>query len=434
MFSVWQQKPWWIRLISITLTIAFINQDIVWAQEGTPVWSNKANGDNNLNADITIPKDVAITKEAFRGNNGDNKTIINIQDAHSSLTAQESISSILDSLVTNYDLKLVAIEGSSGYIDTSILKTFPDEKIRNNTARSLMAKGKMSAGEFYSITSNKNIALYGIENKDLYKENVEEFKKVYEANQSVSQDITNLLKTLNQIQDKIYSPELKALEYSSVLKEDSSISFTERWNYVRDLALKLNKDNGRAGLNLPYRRDANPSSLDIKDYTNLSKLEESIKLEKSISFDLANKERDALIDAISRSATKSDLEKLVLKSLSFKQGKISQGEYYLFLQGLAKDYSIDPDPYKNLIRFTDYSALYESIDLLEIFEEVKLLESQIKDKLFTTPEQKELHDILKCVNFIKDIFELKLTNFDFAELESSLKVCKPKQLKPLLTA
>ncbi|MFA6320648.1 MAG: hypothetical protein WCY36_02185, partial [Candidatus Omnitrophota bacterium] len=66
MLSAWHQKPWWIRLIAVTLTIAFIHQDIVWAQEGTPVWSKPSNGsfnvktpinNNNLNANIAIPKD-----------------------------------------------------------------------------------------------------------------------------------------------------------------------------------------------------------------------------------------------------------------------------------------------------------------------------------------------------------------------------------------
>ncbi|MDD5428492.1 MAG: hypothetical protein PHI58_04570, partial [Candidatus Omnitrophica bacterium] len=66
MLSAWQQKPWWIRLIAIILAAAFIHQDIVWAQEGTPVWSKPANGsfnvkapinNNDLNANIAIPKD-----------------------------------------------------------------------------------------------------------------------------------------------------------------------------------------------------------------------------------------------------------------------------------------------------------------------------------------------------------------------------------------
>src|SRR3989338_3941324 len=125
----------WIRTVAIVLVFAFIHQDLVWAQSGTPIWSKGTNGGFpfkpplNVNGGITIPKDVAITKEVFSASGA--KTIINIQDAHSSLGAQESIVSILDTLVTNYDLRVVAIEGSTGYIDTSLLKTFPDEKIRN---------------------------------------------------------------------------------------------------------------------------------------------------------------------------------------------------------------------------------------------------------------------------------------------------------------
>ncbi|MFH0764596.1 MAG: hypothetical protein V1927_06290, partial [Candidatus Omnitrophota bacterium] len=122
----------WIRIIALVLIVAFINQDIVWAQGGTPAWSKPAPSSNPPQSNqvriarITIPKDVAVTKEVYSSSQRTNeptnqRTIINIQDAHASLTAQESISSILDSLVTNYDLKLVAIEGSSGYIDTSIL-------------------------------------------------------------------------------------------------------------------------------------------------------------------------------------------------------------------------------------------------------------------------------------------------------------------------
>ncbi|MEI7463684.1 MAG: hypothetical protein WCK03_04805 [Candidatus Taylorbacteria bacterium] len=125
----------WIRTVASFIIVAFLNQDIVWAQGGNPVWAkppvvntaNKTQAD--LNTNIAIPKDVAVTKEAFDANS--DKTIINIQDAHSSIGAQESIATILDSLVTNYDLELIAIEGSTGYVDTSLLRTFPDEKVRH---------------------------------------------------------------------------------------------------------------------------------------------------------------------------------------------------------------------------------------------------------------------------------------------------------------
>ena len=372
---------WWIRIVAYIIIIAFLNQDLVWAQGGNPVWSKPVTSPTavtTVNGNINIPKDVAVTKEVYnasstprRGQQSNNslargesesepKTIIQIQDAHSSLTAQESIASILDSLVTNYDLKLIAIEGSSGYIDTSILKTFPDESIRKDTAKDLMARGRMSAGEFFTVTSNKPIKLYGIEDEKLYSKNVDQFRAIYRISQSAKDDLDRLTTTLDNLKDKIYSKELRQLESNSVLHEDGKISFTRRWGLVSELASKYN--------------------IDYKRYLNLSKLVESLRLEKEISFSGANKERDQLIDELSKKLDKKSLEELVLKSLSFKTNKITQSEYYIYLQDLASNNNIDPNPYKNLINYTQYITIYESIDLLEIFNEVKYYEESIIDK------------------------------------------------------
>ena len=103
----------WIRTIAILLTICFVHQDLVWAQGGTPIWAKGQGGSvagktEGADGQITIPKDVATTKEVYKSATGD-KTIINIQAAHASLGAQESKVTVIDSLETNYDLKDVAI-------------------------------------------------------------------------------------------------------------------------------------------------------------------------------------------------------------------------------------------------------------------------------------------------------------------------------------
>lgn len=382
----------WRGIVSFLLICAFAHQDIIWAQD----------------ANITIPHDIATVKQIYNSQSAgapgsQSKVVIQIQDAHSSLGAQEAISSVLDSLVKNYDLKLVAIEGSSGYIDTSVLKTFPDEKIRKNTAASLMSQGKMSAGEFYSIvTANKNIALYGIENKDLYRENREQFRRVYEARGAVSGDIDALIKELEDVRGKVYSEELKTFESHSVLKQDSKESLSERWAYISGLAKKFN--------------------IGYSGYPNLDRLSETIALEKKILFEKSNDQRDALIGALSKVASKPDLEKLIARSLSFKQGKESQAEFYLFLRSMAGDNSIDPEPYKDLIDFTEYIVLYDSIDLAGIFGEAKDLEDVIGEKLCASADQKRLREILKFARCVKDMFELKLTNSDFEYLDKSLKI------------
>ena len=417
-----QRNKKWLRIIALILTVCFIHQDLVWAQGGTPIWAKAPNGSfnfkaNGQNTPINIPKDIAVTKEVYNApsrttNDERRTTIINIQDAHDSFTAQESISSILDSLVTNYDLKLVAIEGSSGYIDTSLLRTFPDSQIRKDTAKYLMKKGKLSAGEFFSITSEKEIALYGIEDKPLYTENVEQFRKICAIKDATHKDIANLKATLDALKDKAYSDELKTLDKNSVLHKDGKIAFTDRWAYISALGEKFGVRYGQ--------------------YENLAKMVESLRMEKGLDFAKANKERDALIDILSKKMAKPDLEQLVLKSLAFKQSKISQGDFYLFLQELASRYGIDPVPYSQLINYTNYITLYESIDIPAIFEEIKNYEDAIKEKLFKNDDQKKLHDWSRFLDTVQDLYELKLTNSDLEAFISTKDNFNPETLSELI--
>ena len=415
-----------VRIVAILLTMTFGIQTMAQAQGGTPVWSKGASPSAaardydwglsakepvNIDNQIAIPKDIAITKDVYNAAGAD-KTIINIQDAHASLSAQDSIVSILDSLVTNYDLNLVAIEGSSGYIDTSILKTFPDENIRKETARYLMKKGRMSAGEFFSITSDKPIALYGIEDKPLYNENLEQFRSICEINESIRRDINGLLGALKSLQNKIYSKELMELDSNPALHSGGKIGFRARLEMVNNIAAK--------------------TAVDRKRYSNLSKLTESIKMEKAINFNKANRERDLLIDILSKSLPKEGLEQLVARSLSFKNGKISQGEYYLFLQQLAGKSALEPEPYKDFIKYTDYISLYESIGLLEIFEEFGDFEDSIKETLFRNDDERRLYSLSKCVSYIKSLFEMRLTGMDLKRFDRYLSLCGADTIAPFM--
>lgn len=383
-------KPW-VRALAIILIATFINQDIVWAQGSVGV---------------TVPKNIASTKEVL---NSGGKTIINIQDAHASVGAQESISAILDSLVNEYDLKVIAIEGSSGYIDTSLLKTFPDEAVKKQAASDLVKQGRMSAGEFFAITSSRPVAIYGVEDQPLYQENVSQFRSVYDANNKILKYMDSLSAALNALKEKVYSKELNELEASSAMHRDGKIDFSARWEELFRLARK-------AGLD--YRAA----------YTNIGKLVGSFKLEKKIDFDKANKERERLIDALTKKLPKKELEELVLKSVAFKAGKMSRSEYYIFLRSIARTPAVDPALYANLIAYTDYIVLYESIDLVELFSELKSFEGELAEKFLKNDYEARLYKFAKCVEFLKSVFSLKLMSEDFDYLSRNLETCNAQVL------
>ncbi|HPM43077.1 MAG TPA: hypothetical protein PLV52_04535, partial [Candidatus Omnitrophota bacterium] len=336
--------------------------------------------------------------QAPRNDDALGKTIINIQDAHAYLGAQESIVSILDTLVRDYDIKIVAVEGTSGYIDTSLLKTFPDQKVRDDTARSLMKEGKMSAGEFFSVTSEKPVALYGIEEDELYKKNVEELKIVCERGEAAGSDVKNALSLLRKLAGSFYSEELRALESNLSLYKEGKIPFKYLWSTLSPVAAK-------AGMNL-------------EPYKYLKKLAFLTNQEKSIDFEKANDERKAIISAITSKLIKNELEVFVSSIMEFKKGLVSSGDFHTYLKSTAERNGVDPKGFPSFFKYTEYISEYEKIDLPSIPQELRDYSVAIKNKLFRNDDEKELDLCIRFMEYAGGLFSLQLGNDEFSDLIS----------------
>jgi hypothetical protein len=236
-----------LRSISATLVVTFLLQDFAQAQGNQPLWthvtqaaeSTKKDSQDKLSS-IAIPYDSGLTRKAVA--RGTEEIIINIQDAHSKLGAQESIARILDNLVKNYNLNLVALEGSSGVVDTSLIGTFPIESVREKTGRYLMKEGQISAAEFYSILSKDKISLYGVEDPDLYKGNVEAFRELVEQKPAIRRNLAALKKAVLSLEASLYSEELKRLSDERLLKKNGDVKFTRYWQFASALAQQKGVD------------------------------------------------------------------------------------------------------------------------------------------------------------------------------------------------
>ena len=72
------------------------------------------------------------------------------------------------------------------------------------------------------------------------------------------------------------------------------------------------------------------------------------------------------------------LEGLVLKSVDFKDSRVSQAQFHEYITYLAEKHGISSDKYSNLIRFTRYITIYESIDLFRMFREMEDVEKEMR--------------------------------------------------------
>ncbi|MFH1846285.1 MAG: HAD family hydrolase [Candidatus Omnitrophota bacterium] len=404
-----RQKRIFFKTISLLVAILFFYEQMVWASGEPAIIEtdktvsgsyNNALFINSLNNSPNL-KNIARIENKYQSSEAEgNETIINIQDCHASLSAQYSIVNILKDLFQNYKVDVLGIEGGVGYIDTSILKTFPDEKIREKTADYLMKQGKISAGEFFSATTNEDIALYGVEDDELYQENLKMFRTIYEQNRGNLLFLSRVLKDLMKKETRIYSSELNSMIHKLRLHRDSKISFDIYWSFLEKLCFDKN--------------------IPTQDYLSVKSFTESISLEKNINFEKATFQRKELIDKIVAVSDKSGLAALVLKSLSFKRGEINEAAYHTWLMALAVKKKISAVNYKELLKYIDYVNKYHGLDVSGLQRELDIVEQKLLDELLLTKEQKELYKTIKFLEHIKMLFEIRLTNEDLAYVSGAL--------------
>ncbi|MFC1576615.1 hypothetical protein ACFL3J_02980, partial [Candidatus Omnitrophota bacterium] len=142
-------------------------------------------------------------------------------------------------------------------------------------------------------------------------------------------------------------------------------------------------------------------------------LNESLKEEKDIDFRVANVERNRLIDRMNKMLSKRELEKLVLNTVGFQNGSISQKDYYVYLIKRAKVINVDLSDFPELQKYIVYISIHDAIDKSKVAEEMGILEGKIKETLYENETQKELDLLSKNLTLTKNLFNISLSREDY---------------------
>ena len=407
------------KIISLLITGIFVFQQVVWAAEESNISTVKFNSyrENITVEEPILPENIYIPEDLaqIETKNFDNskEIIFNLQDCHSSLSAQYSIVNILKKLLNNYEMNIVAIEGASGYIDTSILKSFPDKKIKEEAAAALMKEGKLSAGEFFSIVTDEDVALYGVEDEALYSRNLESFRQLYRDNKVALKDVKKILRIVEKAEEAVYSKELSMFIFKSRLHAASKISFEIYGKYLLELCSQ--------------------KKIESSNIKNITSFLEVINIEKGIDFNAATLESKELLSDLMDIASKGELEGMVLKTLEFNKDKIGPVEYHDWLFSFAKQKGKDISEYLSLLEYVDYIKHYQTLDIIGLQSDIDLLEEQILDELFDGKKDRELYQQAKLIQLIKALFSIQLTPKNVAYVEEHLSKFNEDNIKSVLS-
>lgn len=370
---------------------------------------------------IHIPSELGRVIEVYEAPNTDNrKLVVHIQDLHTNPEGQFNMASILELLIKDYNLSLVCSEGAEGVVDTSSVSSFPDAEVREKTAKLFVNSGELTGEEYLSITKYPDLPIWGIEDQDVYFENIIQFNKIMKFNPSSEALISQIKNVLTELKPKIYSKELETLDQKEVEYENEKIETSE---YLQFLASYIQR------FNIPTDK-----------YKNISLLSETIEQEKDINeLDIMQESQNLLVNLQSALSVKSrkEMDSLMVKAQLFRDRKISPFSFYTYLQELAVKYTPDKlSDYKNLTDFVSYLTKVNSLDTTRLFNEMEELAYEVKQNLAVNEEQKYLISALRNIKFLEGFFNLKISNEElnyYLENKDSHKVAFFERfLKPTL--
>lgn len=103
--------------------------------------------------------------------------VVYVQDIHAHPEAQRHLAELIGYLRDAVGIRLVAVEGAAGPCDTAIFSNGPDAARRQQLARIFLEHDLFTGPEYYAVTHPDRIALWGIEDGDLYQRHLAAYRR-----------------------------------------------------------------------------------------------------------------------------------------------------------------------------------------------------------------------------------------------------------------
>ena len=299
----------------------------------------------------------------------DSQPIIWIQDLHNDYSAQQNIYNTLTILSQSKDIDKIYMEGvyNNRLLDISLISNIPNKQIKKQTVQNLFEEGILSAGEYFCLNTNKQI--YGIEDEDLYLQNLQIFKRI-----STNKELNNYI--TGQICSFVQS-----LKNTYILNSISSVQKKD--------VLSLNLKN---------------------EFPNLQKQQKIIEDSKKIKY----------------SNISSDLEKLLSdlqKNVSVEQYKeISKYLKENTSYGYSKFYDCvknNIDKYPQLGLFLQSNKDFLSINPIQLLKETNEVKNQLLQELDLNITETEILDLEIYSKSLNDLVNTKISFEQYDNLKKN---------------
>ena len=317
-------------------------------------------------------------------NNFSDIVIINIQDLHCDYSVQKNVSSLIDEISKKYKIDDVYVEGGIGNIDTTFLASI-DPEYRQNILENLLKTGKLTGTEYYSITSNKTNLLKGLEEKDIYLENLARLNKIIKSKDEISEHFSKVDEEIELLKAKYLKAENKKFDELLKKAEEQKIP---QGKFIFELFNYAKKNN-----------------ISLKNYKNLQ-LYLSL-FNTSVNNKRVQNEITEVLDVAKSSLPYDEYNELINLTSNFSD---SQKLVSFIKQFCDKNNISLSKVYPNLNEFIILKEKYLECNPIELVKEERKLIDVIRTYLSQTQTELEITYLSDFEQFYQGYLSAKLTS------------------------
>jgi len=159
-------------------------------------------------SDLAVPEEIGKVQERFSGNGS--RTIIQIQDIHAHIVAQQNIAAVLERLRTVFGIEKVALEGAWARTNLPKSQAITTSREKQLLAQTLLDDDRISGPAFAAIMSPQSMMLIGVEDEAAYEKNRAIFLGHLGKIEEINMKLTAYHGRLRELQKSAWNPELLA--------------------------------------------------------------------------------------------------------------------------------------------------------------------------------------------------------------------------------
>ena len=350
--------------------------------------------------EISFSSEYGIISELHKSQKENDKVIIHIQDAHCNYEAQKNIYHILNKLVKDYKIDLIAQEGGEDYLNIDQFK-YPSisraetQKITDG----YLKKGILTASETLLIDNIRSLdfKIFGVENKNEYLRNYKAFLSTIGEKEETTLFFKEVYKLLKRIKKRSFNNKLINFENrKSEIIDSKQLNLKKQIDFLNE-QLKLVNQNILKKENVP----------------NFERFNKIRTIEKKINYDLVEEEHETFYKHAKEILNDNAYKLFLNLYLQFKTSKISSYQYYKsvsnYLSGSGLTKSII-DRYQNFFKYAEIQKNYKEIYVGDLIDEINAIERQLRLSFCVTKHQKQLIQIERKIDILNKILNLQATN------------------------